>query len=431
MPKYRIQDPQSGKTVVLEGDSPPTEQELEQVFASVYKPSMIGQMSALVTPQDQGAPPTTIGGYLKALSPFPIPTNMSNVQKMLSPVAGQVGPSQLLEQAGGQVQKAVVPSFEKIATENPVARNYPATNALLSTLPAVAVDATAGVFKPSYIQQQIGVEGLPMAAKAPEAISTLKAIDKSVIAPVQQFATGVPAKDYLRLSKSPEMIAPEFAGGPPSKAAAGAAVGEAKKSANIYDPITAVQESDALNTIKKLGENRTEKFLSNPTNIKRLVRQELTPQEANNFGNELNAALKTWVPGKSPGNYRVYAIYKDAVDDYLASQGTGIKTAQAAYGQAAQRAKLLSPLPLTKYGQPSIGRTGLMSILLGGAAPEGSDLVRSLITPALASSPAVNSVARAQMTQVLKAMSNPVLTPLLGRVLLEKLKKKGNQNAGQ
>lgn len=38
MPDYTIRDPQSGKTVTLRGDSPPTEQELEQVFARVNKP---------------------------------------------------------------------------------------------------------------------------------------------------------------------------------------------------------------------------------------------------------------------------------------------------------------------------------------------------------------------------------------------------------
>lgn len=35
MPKYRVTDPESGRTVELTGDSPPTEQELEQIFAQV------------------------------------------------------------------------------------------------------------------------------------------------------------------------------------------------------------------------------------------------------------------------------------------------------------------------------------------------------------------------------------------------------------
>lgn len=35
MPKYEVTDPQSGRTIQLEGDSPPTEQELEEIFANV------------------------------------------------------------------------------------------------------------------------------------------------------------------------------------------------------------------------------------------------------------------------------------------------------------------------------------------------------------------------------------------------------------
>lgn len=36
MPKYRITDPQTGKVVVLTGDSPPTDAELQQIFAELH-----------------------------------------------------------------------------------------------------------------------------------------------------------------------------------------------------------------------------------------------------------------------------------------------------------------------------------------------------------------------------------------------------------
>lgn len=39
MPEYTIRDPKSGKTIILRGDSPPTEQELEQIFAVTSSPS--------------------------------------------------------------------------------------------------------------------------------------------------------------------------------------------------------------------------------------------------------------------------------------------------------------------------------------------------------------------------------------------------------
>ena len=35
MPTYIVTDPETGKKVRLTGDSPPTEQELEQIFASL------------------------------------------------------------------------------------------------------------------------------------------------------------------------------------------------------------------------------------------------------------------------------------------------------------------------------------------------------------------------------------------------------------
>ena len=39
MPTYQVTDPQSGRTLRLTGDSPPTEQELEQIFASQLQPA--------------------------------------------------------------------------------------------------------------------------------------------------------------------------------------------------------------------------------------------------------------------------------------------------------------------------------------------------------------------------------------------------------
>ncbi len=39
MPQYTVTDPRSGKRVVLTGDSPPTEQELEEIFAKVNGPA--------------------------------------------------------------------------------------------------------------------------------------------------------------------------------------------------------------------------------------------------------------------------------------------------------------------------------------------------------------------------------------------------------
>lgn len=51
MPKYSVKDPDSGVTLTLEGDSPPTEQELEQVFAEYSKKQKTLTQPEPTTPQ--------------------------------------------------------------------------------------------------------------------------------------------------------------------------------------------------------------------------------------------------------------------------------------------------------------------------------------------------------------------------------------------
>lgn len=58
MPSYTVTDPTSGKTVTLTGDSPPTEQELEQIFSSLpdTKPAQAAPVTAADVPVFPGAP---------------------------------------------------------------------------------------------------------------------------------------------------------------------------------------------------------------------------------------------------------------------------------------------------------------------------------------------------------------------------------------
>jgi hypothetical protein len=67
MPKYRITDPESGKRVTLTGDSPPTEAELEEVFATLAgKPT-----------KPAGVPdPTKIPGWGAPVTPPPKPADI-------------------------------------------------------------------------------------------------------------------------------------------------------------------------------------------------------------------------------------------------------------------------------------------------------------------------------------------------------------------
>lgn len=65
MPTYRVTDPKTGKTVSLTGDSPPTEQELEQVFATIggaaAAPAQEAKLSQLLASIGGGAKDVAVG----------------------------------------------------------------------------------------------------------------------------------------------------------------------------------------------------------------------------------------------------------------------------------------------------------------------------------------------------------------------------------
>ena len=54
MPKYTVTDPQTGRKVTLTGDSPPTEQELEEIFASLPAPKQVDQQAQPQKDQYEG-----------------------------------------------------------------------------------------------------------------------------------------------------------------------------------------------------------------------------------------------------------------------------------------------------------------------------------------------------------------------------------------
>jgi len=64
MGKYKVTDPDSGKSFVLTGDSPPTEKELTEVFASTKKVEKTKEAWKIQTPEElvgQGYPPVAAG----------------------------------------------------------------------------------------------------------------------------------------------------------------------------------------------------------------------------------------------------------------------------------------------------------------------------------------------------------------------------------
>lgn len=102
MPTYRINDPSTGRTIRLVGDSPPTEQELEEVFKSVGQPSPeISAMSAQYqSPQRTGADP--YASMFQAGSPQQLQAAVDD--------AGKIGEQKAVQ---GQAGQYVTPYFQR------------------------------------------------------------------------------------------------------------------------------------------------------------------------------------------------------------------------------------------------------------------------------------------------------------------------------
>ena len=84
MPSYTVKDPNSGKTVTLRGDSPPSEQELNGIFENLNpKPDWKGVVKSAVT---EAALPFRQGTMTRDAA-----TNPVTQAKMLPPLAGAVG----------------------------------------------------------------------------------------------------------------------------------------------------------------------------------------------------------------------------------------------------------------------------------------------------------------------------------------------------
>jgi hypothetical protein len=76
------------------------------------------------------------------------------------------------------------------------------------------------------------------------------------------MATGIPRKDWMRLSKNPDIILPESLGGATSKKEAGKAIGRAKEKAGIFDKLVPQKEGLARSMMEKLSEGKSSEFLS-------------------------------------------------------------------------------------------------------------------------------------------------------------------------
>jgi len=235
--------------------------------------------------------------------------------------------------------------------------------------PKTSMEALSQIAKEGALNA--GAEGAGVALKvAGKPIAA--AVDKAVVAPFQQLLTGIPGKEWLRLSKKIGTLKPKFLGGAPSKEFAGKAIGEAEEAAGLFKSAlpSNLGKDYVESTLKTFREIGTPEQLAKPDFVKEVVTT-LTPQEAHTMREAVNNVLTEWVAGKNGPEYRRYTILKEALDDYMGKVSPLIRKAQAAYADSAQRSKFLSLFPKTKYGEPSLGRLGFTGMIAGGAGLSG------------------------------------------------------------
>ena len=128
MPTYRVTDPTTGKTVKLTGDSPPTEQELEEVFAQVMGG---GQQAAAMVPQEIPAP-----------APAPEQSLVDPMSAMSDSVNTPIDFSGIKQAAGRTMDYITQPISVPESTGQFLTENLPRS---INRFPAAAAAGTGGM----------------------------------------------------------------------------------------------------------------------------------------------------------------------------------------------------------------------------------------------------------------------------------------------
>jgi len=114
MPQYTIRDPQTGRTITIRGDSPPTEQELVELFASASPMVNVGDRASFTVNNqpvsDLGPAPPGVGGGVPFSSEEFTQTDQTPDPGLLSGAWNEVGaplaalPGALAQQQTGAVE---------------------------------------------------------------------------------------------------------------------------------------------------------------------------------------------------------------------------------------------------------------------------------------------------------------------------------------
>lgn len=330
MATYKVTDPTTGKSLSLTGDSPPSEQELNDIFSQVHG----NQSSSLAQPQD-----STMGQVAQeaAKSAFTAPydatkamiENPAEVAKQ-APLAGAIlgGPAG----AGiGQIAKRVA----GMAYGNEPSSQGPLKEALAP-----------------MVQTATGILDLPQVQGA---ITTgAKAVGRGATR-LGEALSGVPASDIEQLFKKPSTL---FKIG--SKAKAGKAIGEEKTLAGVNPGVTKdITTLTPENVTKALNIKTTGSQALNS-----VLAGEKTPE---NIGDALKYVSDEIKGRLAQGKDASELInIQSHLNNMLGEVAPDVQAARQEFAPLAQRNKFLQLAPRNKSGTVSKANLLYLTSLMGG-----------------------------------------------------------------
>lgn len=257
-----------------------------------------------------------------------------------------------------------------------------------------------------------GVQAEMLGQSAGAAVQGISKATGKGLSKFQQFLTGKPAQEFSRVGQDPGVLLPTVLGGPKSLADASAAYGNYPKRIDVSDDTTDLM----VNAYRKATQGAQDYHLTDPEFIKDSVKK-LEPGEAYKAYQATQTVLKNMVEKKNPALFRSRVIFKDALKDYLKDLDPSFGETVRNFARSALRSSMTDVLPSTKYGVPSIGRAGFVSMFL---RPLGGGL--GLATGA--SSPLVNSVARAGLSTAGNILEKPAVAKSVFSGIKDNMRKK-------
>lgn len=291
--------------------------------------------------------------FLSPLSPF-IPGLRKRV---FSPLAGQAGLTQPIEEAGERLGQAVRGSTANIRGKYPLASELPAVKA-----PLAIADVVSGGLKPSEMQTNIGGEGVGLGVR----LATPGIVKGTSV--LSELLSGADRSNFQRLAKDPKALLPRWMGGPVSKKVAGAEKGAVEKELGLVTSRVEEETGKLSKTLKKF-EGKPNPFEESNAKGKsyfdRVSKgEQLTPQEKLEAFTASEETLNK-TPRKDQHWYKIYD-FKETLKKELRAEFPKWGEALDKYARSAMGESVTNIFPRTRTGRPSIGRIGFGTLATGG-----------------------------------------------------------------